>query len=49
MGQQDSNTLHNTSDQGSLQTRSIVEELAAAKKEIRELEMKLKWMERSYE
>lgn len=49
MVQHDSNALHNTSEENVMANPSMVEELAAAKKEIQELRMKLMWMERTYE
>lgn len=49
MTQQDSNTLNNSYDDNAIQDRSIVEELADAKKEINDLKMKIMWMERHYE
>ena len=49
MSQQDSNVLNNSYDDNAIQDRSIVDELADAKKEINELKMQLMWMERHYE
>lgn len=49
MSQQDSNALNNSYDDNAIQDRSIVDELAEAKKEINELKMQIMWMERHYE
>ena len=49
MSQQDSNALNTSRDDNSIQDRSIVEELADAKKEINDLKMQIMWMERHYE
>lgn len=49
MAQHDTNTLKNTSNRNTVQNRSQSEQLAAAKKEIHDLKMKLLWMERNYE
>ncbi|MEC7825463.1 hypothetical protein SAMN05216361_2047 [Marisediminitalea aggregata] len=49
MSQQDSNTLNKSYDNNAIQDRSIVEELADAKKEINDLKMQIMWMERQYE
>lgn len=49
MSQQDSNTLNKSYDNNAIQYRSIVEELADAKKEINDLKMQIMWMERNFE
>ncbi len=49
MSQQDSNTPNKSYDNNAIQDRSIVEELADAKKEINDLKMQIMWMERHYE
>ena len=49
MSQQDSNALNTSRDDNAIQDRSIVEELADAKKEITDLKMQIMWMERHYE
>ncbi|MDY6926546.1 MAG: hypothetical protein SWN10_05555 [Pseudomonadota bacterium] len=49
MSQQDSNALNTSRDDNAIQDRSIVEELADAKKEINDLKMQIMWMERHYE
>lgn len=49
MSQQDSNALNNSCDDNSIQDRSIIDELADAKKEIHDLKMQIMWMERHYE
>ncbi|MFS1704207.1 hypothetical protein [Aestuariibacter sp. GS-14] len=49
MSQQDSSALNTSYDDNAVQDRSIVEELADAKQEIRDLKMKIMWMERHYE
>ena len=49
MAHNDSAVSVNTSEENVTQSRSVVEQLAEAKKEINELKMQLMWMERNYE
>ena len=49
MAHNDSAVLANTSEENVMQSRSMVEQLAEAQKEINELKMQLMWMERNYE
>jgi hypothetical protein len=49
MAHNDSAVSVNTSDENTTQSRSVVEQLAEAQKEINELKMQLMWMERNYE
>lgn len=49
MAHNDSSVSVNTSEENAMQSRSVVEQLAQAQKEINELKMKLMWMERNYE
>jgi|ETNmetMinimDraft_28_1059901.scaffolds.fasta_scaffold570780_1 hypothetical protein len=49
MSQQDSNVQNNSFDDNAIHDRSIVDELAEAKKEISDLKMQIMWMERHYE
>ncbi|MCB4437153.1 hypothetical protein LHL20_13055 [Alteromonas sp. McT4-15] len=49
MAHNDNTVSVNTSEENSLQQRSVAEQLADAQKEILDLKMKLMWMERNYE
>ncbi|GFD89479.1 hypothetical protein KUL152_17050 [Tenacibaculum sp. KUL152] len=49
MAHNDNTVSVNTSEENSLQQRSMAEQLADAQKEILDLKMKLMWMERNYE
>ncbi|WDT84495.1 hypothetical protein [Alteromonas sp. 009811495] len=49
MAHNDNTVSVNTSEENTLQQRSVAEQLADAQKEILDLKMKLMWMERNYE
>ena len=49
MAHNDNTVSVNSSEENSLQQRSVAEQLADAQKEILDLKMKLMWMERNYE
>ena len=49
MAHNDSAVSVKTSEDNVVQSRSVVEQLAEAQKEINELKMQLMWMERNYE
>ncbi len=49
MAHNDNAVLVDTSEENSVQSRSVTEQLAEAQKEINDLKMKIMWMERNYE
>ena len=49
MAHNDSTLSVNKSEENTMHSRSVVEQLAEAQKEINDLKMKLMWMERNYE